>query len=58
MKKNQRKNAITKIRELAEDGLCTDGSHHKQWYLEEIFKLAGGEIDNEMAMSIEEGIAP
>ncbi len=49
---------IAKIREFAEDGLCTDGSHHKQWFLQEIFKLSGGEIDEEMEGSIEEGIAP
>ncbi len=49
---------IAMIRELAKDGLYTDGGHHKQWFLEEIFKLSGGEIDQEMEGSIEEGIAP
>lgn len=54
MKKSLRE----EIRLLAEDGIYTDGSHHKQWYLTEIFKLVGGEINDEMKMSTEEGIAP
>lgn len=54
MKKSLRK----EIRLLAEDGIYIDGSHHKQWYLTEIFKLVGGKISEEMEMSTEEGIAP
>jgi len=30
-----------KIKELCINGLLTDGSHHKQWYLEEILKVLG-----------------
>lgn len=40
---------------LVRDGLQTDGSHHKQWFLEEIGKCVGlnpSEIDHD------EGIAP
>ena len=28
--------AVSQARELAIEGLQTDGGHHKQWYLEEI----------------------
>ena len=52
------KRKLSEIMEMARDGLVTDGGHHKQWYLEEIFKLAGGEITEEMQQSFEEGIAP
>lgn len=31
----------SKIVEIALDGLTTDGSHHKQWFLEEILKVFG-----------------
>jgi len=30
---------IEEIRKLALEGLDCDGSHHKQWYLEEILKI-------------------
>ena len=53
-----KKTTLKEIMELAKDALYTDGGHHKQWYLEEIFKLAGGKIDEEMALSYEEGMAP
>ncbi|KKL78792.1 hypothetical protein LCGC14_2021330 [marine sediment metagenome] len=53
-----KKRKLAEIMELAKDGLFTDGGHHKQWFLEEIFKLAGGEIDEEMQQEFEEGIAP
>ena len=29
------------IKNLCVDGLCTDGGHHKQWFLEEILKKLG-----------------
>ncbi len=38
--------------------ILTIPKQDKQWFLEEIFKLSGGEIDEEMEGSIEEGIAP
>ena len=53
-----------KIKKLAIDGLCTDGGHHKQWYLEEILKALGHNLEvvrrgvNEEGYDWEEGIAP
>jgi hypothetical protein len=47
-----------KILSLAEKALCTDGEHHKQWYLEQIAKelgLADFEIDD---LGADRGIAP
>lgn len=34
-----------RIRELAIEGLLTDGEHHKQWYLEEILKVIRVDLD-------------
>lgn len=53
---------IEKIKELAIEGLYTDGAHHKQWYLEEILKFTGANIE-ELRKSDEyggwdDGIAP
>lgn len=31
--------------ELLTEGLCTDGGHHKQWYLECVLKELVGETD-------------
>ena len=42
------------IRELLLEGLQTDGGHHKQWYLKEIFKALGYTTD----LDLEEGVAP
>jgi hypothetical protein len=42
------------IKALALGGLITDGSHHKQWYLEKIFRLVGGDETGPW----EPGIAP
>ncbi len=55
-----------RIIKLCKDGLSTDGSHHKQWYLEQILKMAVGkelfeqyQIDNIKDDSVwEKGIAP
>ena len=33
---------LAEIGEMAHEALCTDGEHHKQWYLEEIMKMALG----------------
>jgi len=55
------KHEIEKIEKLCCDGMCTDGGHHKQWYLEQIFKLvAKPETLNSLRESgFEwEGIAP
>lgn len=32
---------VEQIIGLATDGLLTDGSHHKQWYLEQILEVCG-----------------
>jgi hypothetical protein len=44
----------TKIRRLAEEGLQTDGGHHKQWFLEQILEL----LTRQEAPDHEPGIAP
>jgi len=57
-------NGIEKARELAISGLLTDGSHHKQWYLERILEALGVNL-KELRMILgvedydwEEGVAP
>lgn len=52
-----KKTKLAKIMELAKDGLFTDAGDHKQWFLEEIFELAGGDM-MEIAGEFEDGIAP
>ena len=49
-----------RIIELLKDGLQTDGSHHKQWYLNEVLKLINADIakDVEMHWTHDKGIAP
>jgi len=52
---------LNKISVLAFDGLTCDGSHHKQFYLSEIFKLLyNDEINNqiEKLWGIEDAIPP
>ncbi len=55
---------IEKIKELAIDGLLTDGGHHKQWYLEKIIVELGFDLEkireklNEEDYDWEKGIAP
>jgi len=34
-----------KAAELCAEALMTDGAHHKQWYLEEILKALGFDLD-------------
>ena len=51
MRKKKLKTAIV---ELCEDGLHTDGAHHKQWFLEAILLVIGGDIPRDA----ERGIAP
>ena len=60
------------IYELCLEGLMTDGGHHKQWFLEQILKKIGFNIENlreklestkdedgnEYGYSWDEGIAP
>ena len=33
------------IIELVKDGMYMDGGHHKQWYLEEVLKLCGVDVE-------------
>jgi hypothetical protein len=49
-----------RVIELLKDGLQTDGSHHKQWYLNEVLKLINADIakDVEMHWTHDKGIAP
>ena len=54
------KTQTEKIIQLAIDGLCTNGGHHKQWYLEQIL-LVLNESDTIRELNhegIEEGVAP
>jgi len=56
-----RKLKLKAIEELALDALEIDGAHHKQWYLEEILKLCGANVENlrkNFRTYGEEGIAP
>lgn len=48
---------VKPLEELVLAGLSFDGSHHKQWFLEEIAKLLG--YDEEyLDKNFERGIAP
>jgi len=49
-----------RIIEVLKDGLQTDGSHHKQWYLNEVLKLINADIakDVETHWTHDGGIAP
>ena len=38
-------NKREELKELCISGLFTDGAHHKQWYLEEILKLLGFDLN-------------
>lgn len=52
------------VRELCIGGLLTDGAHHKDWYLEEIIKSMGFDIEKireeekKKGYEWESGIAP
>ena len=46
------------VKRLIEDGLCTDGAHHKQWYIEEIAKALKLKMELRSGRDYEEGIAP
>lgn len=35
--------SIARARALLTEALKIDGEHHKQWYLEEVFKALGGD---------------
>lgn len=51
--KGAKKMKITKLRELILDALICDGEHHKQWYLEEIGKECGIDIEKEYKLATE-----
>lgn len=47
------------ISDLAVEGLLTDGGHHKQWYIEQMLKALGFDVDElEKKYAFERGIAP
>ena len=46
---------MSEIRELVIDALITEGGHHKQWYLIQIAKKLGIDLNE---YDIEEGVAP
>lgn len=58
------------IKDMCVDGLCTDGGHHKQWFLEQILLRLGFDIkqlkkeawdeieDPDDGYSWKDGIAP
>lgn len=56
MEENQKPNQIitspsdklAAIRELVENGILTDGGHHKQWYLVKIGEVVGIDINVEI----------
>lgn len=55
------KKICKRITDLVLDALCTDGAHHKQFLLEEIFRLlvpANTFADLKESFEWEEGIAP
>lgn len=43
----------SRVKELINEAMVTDGAHHKQWYLNEIAKEIGFKPETE-----DEGIAP
>jgi hypothetical protein len=49
-----------RVIELLKEGLQTDGSHHKQWYLNEVLKLIDIKIaeDVEKHWTYDAGISP
>lgn len=49
-----------RVIELLIDGLQTDGSHHKQWYLNEVLKLINADIAKDVKehWTHDRGIAP
>ena len=49
----------TTITDLCIEALQTDGAHHKQWYLEEILRALGWNVEQVRdEEDWEEGIAP
>jgi hypothetical protein len=51
---------LGKISVLALQGLCCDGSHHKQWFLERILEITDGTkaVEEIQDQTGEKGVAP
>ena len=56
---------LEQVKEFGVEALFTDGGHHKQWYIEEMLKLLGVDLEEmrieqlrEGWLNWEEGIAP
>ena len=45
------------VKTLILNGLITDGAHHKQWYLEQIAKILGIDLKEELH-GYEKGMPP
>ena len=46
---------LDEIKELATNGLLTDGAHHKQWFLEAILRTAGVDLEILLEGLLEDG---
>lgn len=58
---SQLSTTILELRRLTIEALLTDGSHHKQWYLEQILTIvcrATGENTEDVLKDCERGTAP
>lgn len=47
---------IERAKKLALDGLYVDGSHHKQWYLEQIAVVLGVDIEAEYKKALDDEV--
>ena len=54
----ERSHALALIHTLCEEGTATDGGDHKQWFLEQIGKVAASNLGLTLHGGGEEGIAP
>jgi len=53
------KEDVVKIASLCIDGLKTDGTHHKQWFLEQILEVMGVNVENwREKAEWDKGVAP
>lgn len=46
------------VKQLIVEGLCIDGAHHKQWYLEQIAEVIGIDLSDIRDIGYTQGIAP
>lgn len=50
---------FTQLVNLVIEGLCIDGGHHKQWYLEEVLRMLDKDVEKMREMhDWDKGIAP